>query len=110
MRFEHAHAQTDFDENGRPVPSVPPNIHGDEAETPEGERGEVAKGILQIVSKGRTGSARLLRLETLAMIVRSTGAATSLDIVATRCGCTARRARQVDRELRDFLFGVGDSR
>jgi hypothetical protein len=79
-------------------------------EPTEGERGEVAKGILQIVSKGRTGSARLLRLETLAMLVRSTGAATTPDIVATRCGCTARRARQVDRELRDFLFAVGDRR
>jgi hypothetical protein len=65
---------------------------------------------LQIVSKGRTGSARLLRLETLAMLVHSTGAATTPDIVATRCGCTARRARQVDREMRDFLFGVGDRR
>ena len=95
---------------GRPVATVAPEIHGDEAEQPANERGQVAKGILQIVSKGRTGSARLLRLETLAMIVRSTGAATTTDIVATRCGCTARRARQVDRELRDFLFGVGDRR
>jgi len=98
-----------FDQ-GRPVPTVAAAIHGDEDEHPDGERGEVAKGILQIVSKGRTGSARLLRLETLAMIVHSTGAATTVEIVATRCGCTARRARQVDRELRDFLFGVGDRR
>lgn len=95
---------------GRPVQTVAAEIHGDEAEPTEGERGQVAKGILQIVSKGRTGSARLLRLETLAMIVRSTGAATTPDIVATRCGCTARRARQVDREMRDFLFAVGDRR
>ena len=95
---------------GRPVQTVAAEDYEAEAEQPEGERGEVAKGILQIVSKGRTGSARLLRLETLAMIVRSTGAATTTDIVATRCGCTARRARQVDRELRDFLFGVGDRR
>jgi hypothetical protein len=97
-------------EHGRPVPTVAPEIHGDENEHPDGERGEVAKGILQIVSKGRTGSARLLRLETLAMLVHSTGAATTPDIVATRCGCTARRARQVDREMRDFLFGAGDRR
>ena len=96
-------------EHGRPV-STAAEIHDDEAEHPEGERGEVAKGILQIVSAGRTASARLLRLETLAMLVHSTGAATTTDIVATRCGCTARRARQVDRELRDFLFGVGDRR
>ena len=97
-------------EHGRPVQTVAADYYEPEAEHPEGERGEVAKGILQIVSKGRTGSARLLRLETLAMLVRSTGAATTPDIVATRCGCTARRARQVDRELRDFLFGVGDRR
>jgi hypothetical protein len=97
-------------EHGRPVPTVAAEIHGDADEHPDGERGEVAKGILQIVSKGRTGSARLLRLETLAMLVRSTGAATTPDNVATRCGCTARRARQVDREMRDFLFGVGDRR
>ena len=97
-------------EHGRPVPTVAADDYEPEAEQPEGERGEVAKGILQIVSKGRTGSARLLRLETLAMLVRSTGAATTTDIVATRCGCTARRARQVDREMRDFLFAVGDRR
>ena len=100
--------RTAFD-HGKPC-AVAAEDYEAEAEQPEGERGEVAKGILQIVSKGRTGSARLLRLETLAMIVRSTGAATTPDIVATRCNCTARRARQVDRELRDFLFGVGDRR
>ena len=97
-------------EHGRPVSTAAADDYEPEAEQPEGGRGEVAKGILQIVSKGRTGSARLLRLETLAMIVRSTGAATSPDIVATRCGCTARRARQVDREMRDFLFAAGDRR
>ena len=97
-------------EHGRPVQTAAADDYEPEAEHPEGERGEVAKGILQIVSAGRTASARLLRLETLAMIVRSTGAATSPDIVATRCGCTARRARQVDREMRDFLFAVGDRR
>ena len=97
-------------EHGRPVQTVAAEDYDDDAEQPEGGRGEVARGILQIVSKGRTGSARLLRLETLAMIVRSTGAATTTDIVATRCNCTARRARQVDRELRDFLFGVGGRR
>ena len=94
-------------DHGKPC-AVAAEDYDDEAEQPEGGRGEVAKGILQIVSKGRTASARLLRLETMAMLVHSTGAATTTDIVATRCGCTARRARQVDRELRDFLFGVGD--
>ena len=96
-------------DHGKPC-AVAAEDYEAEAEQPEGERGEVAKGILQIVSGGRTGSARLLRLETLAMIVRSTGAATTPDIVATRCGCTARRARQVDREMRDFLFAAGDRR
>ena len=96
-------AQTAFDD-GRPVQTVPPEIHGDEAEPPEGERGEVLRGILEFTTRGRTPSARLLRLETLAMIVSAGGCAQTVGDVARRCRCSSRRARQVFREMRSFLF------
>jgi hypothetical protein len=93
----------DFDEHGRPVATVAPAVY-DEPPTPPQERGEVLRGILEFTTRGRTPSARLLRLETLAMIVSAGGCAQTVGDVARRCRCSSRRARQVFREMRSFLF------
>ena len=102
MRFELTHAQTDFDEHGRPVQTVAPEIHGDEAETPEFGRGEVARGILALVMRGRTARAQLLRLAVLNAIVGGPG--TPLEI-ARRLGLTKRRVQQEFAAVRNFIKG-----
>jgi hypothetical protein len=82
-----------------------------EANPPPGtERGEVLRGLLEFIGSARTARARLLRLETLAMLTRSGGGATTLAEVAKRAGCTPRRAGQVFAEMRGFLFPVGKRR
>jgi hypothetical protein len=95
--------KTHFD-HGKPCPTVADEIPGDEAETPASERGEILRGVLEFTTRGRTPSARLLRLETLAMIVSAGGCAQTVGDVARRCRCSSRRARQVFREMRSFLF------
>ena len=94
------HAQTDFDEHGRPVPSVAADIHRDEP--PESERGEVARGIIALVMRGRTARAQLLRLAVLNAIVGGPG--TPLEI-ARRLGLTKRRVQQEFSAVRNFIKG-----
>ena len=92
--------KTAFDA-GRPV-STAAEIHDDEAEPREGERGEVARGILQLIGQGRTASARLLRAEVLGLLLRVGTAATVAEI-AKRCGCSPRRVFSVLSEMRNFI-------
>jgi hypothetical protein len=98
MRFEHA--QNGF-EHGRPVPSVAPAVY-DEPPTPPQERGEVARGILALVMRGRTARAQLLRLAVLNSIVGGPG--TPLEI-ARRLGLTKRRVLQEFSAVRNFIKG-----
>ena len=88
-------------EHGRPV-STAAEIHDDEDEQPERERGEVARGILQLIGQGRTASARLLRAEVLGLLLR-VGTAATVAEVAERCGCTPRRVFSVLAEMRNFI-------
>ena len=92
--------RTAFD-HGKPC-AVAAEIHGDEAEPTEGERGEVARGILQLIGQGRTASARLLRAEVLGLLLR-VGTAATVAEVAERCGCTPRRVFTVLSEMRNFI-------
>ena len=86
---------------GRPV-STAAEIHGDEAEPTEGERGEVARGILELVMRGRTARAQLLRLAVLTAIVGGPG--TPLEI-ARRLKLTKRRVQQEFAAVRNFIKG-----
>ena len=88
-------------EHGKPC-AVAAEIHGDEDEQPEGERGEVARGILQLIGQGRTASARLLRAEVLGLLLR-VGTADTVAAVADRCGCSPRRVFSVLAEMRNFI-------
>ena len=76
----------------------------DKAPPPETERGEVLRGLLEFIGRGRTPGARLLRLETLAMLTRAGGSAQTLADVARRSRCSERRAAQVFSEMRNFIF------
>jgi hypothetical protein len=87
---------------GRPVPSVAPAVYDDEAETPESARGEVLRGILALVMRGRTARAQLLRLAVLNSIVGGPG--TPLEI-ARRLGLTKRRVLQEFSAVRNFIKG-----
>ena len=87
---------------GRPALTIAADIHDDEAEQPEGERGEVARGILQLIGQGRTASARLLRAEVLGLLLR-VGTADTIAEVAKRCRCTPRRVFTVLAEMRNFI-------
>lgn len=91
----------DFDEHGRPCPSVAPAVY-DEPPTPPKERGEVARGILELVMRGRTARAQLLRLAVLSAIVGGPG--TPLEI-ARRLGLTKRRVQQEFAAVRNFIKG-----
>ena len=86
---------------GRPVPTVPPAVY-DEPPTPPQERGEVARGILELVTRGRTRRAQLLRLAVLSAIVGGPG--TPLEI-ARRLGLTKRRVQQEFAAVRNFIKG-----
>ena len=90
-----------FDQ-GRPVPTAAAEIHDDEAEPTEGERGEVARGILELVMRGRTARAQLLRLAVLTAIVGGPG--TPLEI-ARRLKLTTRRVQQEFAAVRNFIKG-----
>lgn len=91
---------TAFDD-GRPVPTVAPAVY-DEPPTPPQERGEVARGILELVMRGRTARAQLLRLAVLNSIVGGPG--TPLEI-ARRLGLTKRRVQQEFAAVRNFIKG-----
>jgi hypothetical protein len=71
-------------------------------EPTEGERGEIARGILQLVTRGRTARAQLLRLAVLSAIVGGPG--TPLEI-ARRLGLTKRRVQQEFSAVRNFIKG-----
>ena len=73
----------------------------DDAEI-HGERGEAVRGVLQLISLGRTASARLLRAEVLGLLLR-VGTADTVAAVADRCGCTPRRVFTVLSEMRNFI-------
>jgi hypothetical protein len=92
--------KTHFD-HGKPCTTVADEIHGDEAEPREGERGEVARGILELVTRGRTARAQLLRLAVLSAIVGGPG--TPLEI-ARRLGLTKRRVQQEFAAVRNFIY------
>ncbi len=66
------------------------------------ERGEAVRGVLQLISQGRTASARLLRAEVLAMLLR-TGNAGNVAEIAKRCCVTPRRVFTVLSEMRNFI-------
>ena len=66
------------------------------------DRGEAVRGVLQLVAKGRTASARLLRLEVLGHLLE-TGNASTVGEIATRCRCTPRRVFAVLAEMRSFI-------
>lgn len=66
------------------------------------ERGEAVRGVLQLITQGRTASARLLRAEVLGLLLR-TGNADSVTEIATRCRCTPRRVFAVLAEMRNFI-------
>lgn len=68
------------------------------------DRGEAVRGVLQLVAKGRTASARLIRLEVLGFLLRIGNAETVAEI-ATRCRCTPRRVFTVLAEMRTFIGG-----
>lgn len=85
----------------RPEPSTPFSFPDEPGEPPPDDRGEALRGVLQIIARGRTASARLLRAEVLAHLL-SVGAATVPEIAA-RCRCTERRVFAVLRELRNFI-------
>ena len=88
-------------DHGKPC-AVAAEIRDDEDEQPERERGEVARGILQLIGQGRTASARLLRAEVLGLLLRVGTAATVAEI-AKRCGCSPRRVFSVLAEMRNFI-------
>lgn len=85
---------SDFFDNESPVQSD------------DGERGEALRGLLEVIGKGRTPSARTLRLEVLSAMLKTGNGAQSLAEVAQRAGCTLRRAQQVDSEMRNFVFST----
>ena len=93
--------KADFDEHGRPVQTVAPSVY-DEPPTPPQERGEVLRGILALVMRGRTARAQLLRLAVLNAIVGGPG--TPLEI-ARRLGLTKRRVQQEFAAVRNFIKG-----
>ena len=68
-----------------------------------GERGEALRGLLEVIVQGRTRSARLLRLEVLAMLLRVGGSAQTIEEVARRLRCSKRRVEQAHREMRTFV-------
>ena len=88
-------------DHGKPC-AVAAEDYEAEAEQPEGGRGEVARGILQLIGQGRTASARLLRAEVLGLLLRVGTAATVAEI-AKRCGCSPRRVFSVLAEMRNFI-------
>ena len=88
-------------DHGKPC-AVAAEDYDDEAEQPEGGRGEAVRGILQIIGQGRTASARLLRAEVLGLLLRVGTAATVAEI-AKRCRCTPRRVFSVLAEMRNFI-------
>ena len=87
---------------GRPVQTVAAEDYEAEAEQPEGERGKVARGILELVMRGRTARAQLLRLAVLTAIVGGPG--TPLEI-ARRLKLTKRRVQQEFAAVRNFIKG-----
>ena len=89
-------------EHGRPVSTAAADDYEPEAEHPEGERGEVARGILELVMRGRTARAQLLRLAVLTAIVGGPG--TPLEI-ARRLKLTKRRVQQEFAAVRNFIKG-----
>ena len=66
------------------------------------DRGEAVRGVLQLVAKGRTASARLIRLEVLGFMLEI-GNASTVGEIATRCRCTTRRVFTVLSEMREFI-------
>jgi len=68
------------------------------------ERGEAVRGLIQLITRGRTASARLLRLEVLGLLLETGDAATVREI-AIRCKCTTRRVFTVLAEMRTFIGG-----
>ena len=92
--------RTAFD-HGKPC-AVAAEIHDDEDEPTEGERGEAVRGILQLIGQGRTASARLLRAEVLGLLLR-VGTADTVAEIAKRCGCSPRRVFSVLAEMRNFI-------
>jgi len=66
------------------------------------ERGEAVRGVLQVVGRGRTASARLLRLEVLSHLLRI-GTSDTVPEIAIRCKCTTRRVFTVLAEMRTFI-------
>ena len=88
-------------DHGKPC-AVAAEDYDDEAEQPEGGRGEAVRGILQIIGQGRTASARLLRAEVLGLLLR-VGTADTVAAVADRCRCTPRRVHSVLSEMRNFI-------
>jgi hypothetical protein len=65
-------------------------------------RGEAVRGVLQLITRGRTASARLLRVEVLGFMLK-TGNADSVPEIAIRCKCTPRRVFAVLAEMRTFI-------
>ena len=66
------------------------------------DRGEAVRGVIQLVSRGRTASARLIRLEVLGFMLEI-GNASTVGEIATRCRCTPRRVFAVLAEMRSFI-------
>jgi len=65
-------------------------------------RGEAVRGVLQLITRGRTASARLLRLEVLGFLLEI-GTAATVPEIAIRCKCTTRRVFTVLAEMRTFI-------
>lgn len=68
-------------------------------------RGEALRGLLEVIGKGRTPSARLLRMEVLSMMLKTGTGAQTVGEIALRLNCSKRRVEQVFREMRDFATG-----
>lgn len=67
--------------------------------------GEAIRGVLALISKGRTRNARVLRLETLTMLLRAGEGPRTVQELASRCQVSKRRAEQAYLEMRNFMNG-----
>ena len=71
------------------------------------EGGEALRGLLELVLKGRTKQAQILRLQCLALLLGVGNGAESIKELAARAGCSKRRVEQVFREMHDFVHFRG---